>query len=187
MKRTTILVVLAAGLALAGCSAEEDEPVVPVVPGNLPPAPLEEGQARLQSDTSTVAPGGTFEVHLDVHSGDSALGAFSTRLFFNRAAFELVSVDGTDPVLSDPYMSLETRPGSAYLAWTNTSPPDDTLTGERRVATLTFRAVGGAGSRLTLGGRLLGLGDTAFPGQPIGSGPYPRDLEVIGDVTIAAQ
>ena len=53
------------------------------------------------------------------------------------------------------------------------------------MATLTFKAIGGPGTKMHLGGDLLTLGDTAFPAQAIGSGTFPRSLAVAADVAVA--
>jgi hypothetical protein len=164
-----------------GCSKDDDPPPPP------PPAPLpalDPGEGRLLPEGMTVQKDGTILVHLDVSSGTDVLGALSARVQFNRAAFEMVSVTGPDAVLTDPYLQVETRPGDLYLGWTNTSPPDTNLTGQRRVATITFKAVGGSGARMNLQGEILTLGDTAFPAADIGTSTLPRTLEVVNEVKV---
>jgi|GEM_PF-2623707 len=174
-------VALALALVLvAGCSRDSSSP-----PGEDGPRPLEAGQARLTPEQGTVAGNDTVVLHLNVHSGEQALGAVSLRLFFDDEAFELVSVQAQDGTLSDPFLQAESPPGSLYLGWTNTSDPDADLTGERRVADLTFRAVGEPGAKMNLSGRILSMGDTAFPAEDIGEGAFPRTLDVAGDVAVA--
>ncbi|MHC4597817.1 MAG: hypothetical protein ACYS47_02315 [Planctomycetota bacterium] len=181
----TVLLVL--GL-LCGCSGGSDSPPPPAPgPTPQPPPPLTEGEARLWADKATVAPDGTVVVFLDVSSGTATLGALSARVNYNRNAFQLLSLVGTDSTLGNPYYQHENTSGSIYLGWTNTSPPAAGLTGERRVAQLTFQAIGGSNVTLNLNGTLKAMGDTAFPAQDIGTGSFPRAMDIVTDVTIKAQ
>jgi hypothetical protein len=187
MKKTTpLLLALLAAFLFAGCSTDPDDPP-PAIPGDPPLDPLAAGEARLLPEVKEVEQGQVFEVHLDLATGDTVLGAFSTRLFYNRGAFELVSVQGTEPTLGAPFLLVENRPGTLYLCWTNSSPPDDTLKGDKRVASLTFKAIGGPGTRLAATGELIAMGDTAFPAVEIGTGAFPRTLEVVNEVRIVSK
>jgi len=177
---------LAVALLAVGCSKDDPSPAPPPAPP-AGPGPLAAGDARLTPSVAEVPASGTCVVRLDVASGDTAIGAFGAKVLFNRGAFEVVSVAGTDPQLGAPFWECEPKAGTLYLSWTNASPPDDTVKGLRHAADITFRAIGGPGSCLRLGGRISTLGDTAFSGQTIGASPLPRTMDVVGDVTVVGK
>jgi hypothetical protein len=182
--RTILTLILAASLFL-GCS-KEDDPPPPPPPGPVvqPPPPLNPGEGRLYPQSDAVVTDETFIVYLDVSSGTETLGALSARVNFNRDAFELVSLVGTDSTLGAPYYQVENTSGSIYVSWTNTIPATADLTGERRIAMLTFRALGGSGVKLNLNGTLKAMGDTAFPAQDIGTTSFPRPLDIVTEVEV---
>ena len=129
-------------------------------------------------------------VALEVASGSVPIGAFGAKILFNAGAFEVEGVTGTDPKLGTPFVQLEPQAGTLYLSWTNAASaqgPDASITGQRKVAAIAFRAVGGPGSSLHLAGRTTTLGDTSFYGQPIGAAPFPRTMEVAGQVKIRGE
>ena len=178
----------AAALLSAACARKSDQPAPVPPPESVPhPGPLGLGQARLTPSAGQVAPGETVRVSLEVASGDTAIGAFSAKVFFSSGAFEVVSVEGADPDLGAPFETCQPGAGTLYVSWTNTSPPDGAIKGERRAAEITFRAIGGPGARMHLSGRTCALGDTSFFADTIGPGAMPRDMEVVEDVTVRGE
>jgi hypothetical protein len=188
LKRVLMILIASAALPLAGCSKESEPTPTPPPPAG--PGPLPEGGARLTPSVTEVDGGGTFTVALEVASGDKAIGAFGAKVLFNRGAFEYVSLSATDPLLGAPFIQLEPQAGTLYLAWTNAaqaSGPDDTIRGQRKVAEITFHAIGGPGAKMHLAGRTTTLGDTSFYAQPIGTAAFPRAMEVMEEVAIKGE
>ncbi|MHC5040733.1 MAG: hypothetical protein ACYTHM_25760 [Planctomycetota bacterium] len=181
MKRS-LLLLLALILVAGGCVRESEEPIQGS--GDSGPGLLGPGSARFVPDKKTVPQNGILTVYIDVATGNEVLGAFSARVTYNQNAFQLVTVDGTDPVIGNPFHHVETTPGDLYIGCTNTAPPDMGLTGERRVVALHFQVTGGPGESLQIAGDLLAMGDTAFPAQAIGSGAFPRSIEVVHEVLV---
>lgn len=173
--RHMVFSILAALALMTGCSKDDSDPSPD--PGPTGPPAMMSGDGRLWTSSPEVDPGGLVVVTIDVHTGTEVLGAASCEVSYDHDAFDLIETSSEDPVLGDAFHSEQTAPGTLYLAWTNTTPPDADATGQRCLAELTFRAKGGSGSSLGLSGRLLSLGTSAFPADDIGGG-CPRDLGV---------
>jgi hypothetical protein len=175
----TVTIAILALLLAAGCSSKDDGPAP-----NPGPGPVEAGNARLTPAAGAAAPGGTLVVYLDVSSGDVPLGAFGANVLFDASAFEVVSVTGTDTVLGAPLHQSQPSAGTLYLAWLNSSPPNGSLIGERRVAEITFRAIGAQGAAMNLGGRVTSMGDADFLSRDVGAASFPRTMQVMEDVMV---